>query len=152
MPLFLKKYDVHHIGDKRGPAPFPIKPYVWRRFLEVLTNTTDAGLVWILRRGGGIFSIAFHYSWPPGPVAGRSPGANINNYSCKLGARHPRNPKIYVEERLRTLGNSSSNHRKVFHAGKSVLHNHHSLEGKAIWLLKVGGGRKASSQTTGVEN
>lgn len=90
--------------------------------------------------GGRIFSIAFHYSWPPGPVAGRSPGANINNYSCKLGARHPRNPKIYVEERLRALGNSSSNHRKVFHAGKSVLRNHRSLEGKAIWLLKGGGG------------
>lgn len=115
-------------------------------------NAADAGLVWILRRGGRIFSIAFHYSWPPGPLASRSPGANINNYSCKLGARHPRNPKIYVEERLRVLGNSSSNHRKVFHAGKSVLRNHRSLEGKAIWLLKGGGVGGASSQTTGVEN
>lgn len=84
---------------------------------------------------GEIFSIALHYSRAPGPLAGRSPIANINNQSWKPGARHHSNPKcIWQQNRAETghSGNSSSNQSKGFQTGKSVRNNYYSLEGKAI--------------------
>lgn len=104
---------------------------------DILINAADvgSGFGFFKERRAGmevvVFSIAFHYSWPAGPVAGRTLGANINSYSCKLGARHPRNPKNICSgerDRLRPPRNSSSNHSAVcccfffvppFHAGKS---------------------------------
>lgn len=68
-------------------------------FSRPLCRDEGGGVEW-----WGVFSIAFHYSWPPGPGVGRTRGANINSYSCKLGARHPRNPKnICSGERERQI-------------------------------------------------
>lgn len=104
-----------------------------------------------------VFSIAFHYSWPPGPVAGRTPGANINSYSCKLGARHPRNPQnICSGERERQ---TAASRQLVVQSELSLLlfffsfprwkksspRNHCSLDGKAI-RGNVGRGKKMLPQ------
>lgn len=48
--------------------------------------------------GGGISCVGFHYNRSLEPYAGRSTIANINNQSCKLGARHHSNPKCIWQQ------------------------------------------------------
>lgn len=108
------------------------------RISACLINAIDVGFVLIFE--GEIFSITFHCSWAPGPFAGRTPIANINNQSCKSCARHHSNPeRIWQQNRAETerSGTLSSNQSKVFQNGKSVWSNYHSLRGKRQFSSKL---------------
>lgn len=107
------------------------------RISGCLINAIDVGFVLIFE--GEIFSITFHCSWAPGPFAGRTPIANINNQSCKSWARHHSNPEcIWQQNRAETerSGTLSSNQSKVFQNGKSVWSNYHSLREKRQFSSK----------------
>lgn len=111
--------NVHNAQQRRGG--------IWGCLMKLFTFSF---LFWF---GGEIFRIASHYSWTPGPLAGRSPTANINNQAWTPCARRHSNPTCTWQQNRAEhghSGSSSSNPSKVFQTGKSVQNNHCSLEGK----------------------